>query len=77
MRRSDLLVIDILLAYQRVSLGADRQPDLRLDTQFKVIGGLGATHPRGNHPGIDRIRQDVRPTPCDTECERNDKQFRV
>src|SRR5690349_1639232 len=39
--------------------------------------GLGAAHPGGNPPGIDRVRQDMRPMPCDTECERNDEQFRV
>ena len=63
MRRSDFLVIEILPAHKRLSLGADGQPDLRLAAQFKVVGRLGATHPRGNHPGIDRVRQDEGPTP--------------
>jgi hypothetical protein len=51
--------------------------DVLNDGEMGKVGRLGTTHPGGNYAGIDRIRQDVRPTPCHTECERNDKQFRV
>ena len=73
MRCSDPLVMEILPADQRSLLIADGQPDLRLNSPFKVVGGLGAAHLGRNPARIDRVRQHVWQPACDTERERNNE----
>jgi hypothetical protein len=70
-------VVEVLSSYECLRLIACSKPNLRAMCLVQIIGCLGATHLRRDPARLQCIREDARPTPCDTKGEEHIMQLRV
>ena len=69
--------MEVLSSYEYLGLIACSKPNLGAMCLVQIIRCLGATHLRRDPAWLQCIRENSRPTPCDTEGEEDVMQLRV